>query len=163
MTRLFLFLMLSLLLTACSHTYYVVRHAEKAILEKNRSTDVPLTISGLARANALKEILQTKKVANVYSTNTIRTMATAKPTADYFKLRIQPYGPKPDSSFIDALKLLKRNTLIVGHSNTVDDIVNGLMGRIALAGDLQDGEYNNLFVIKMRGKKVWFERRTFGQ
>jgi len=60
------------------------------------------------------------------------------------------------------LKALKKNTLIVGHSNTVDDIVNGLTGSRAVPGDLQDSEYNNLFVIRVLRKKVSFERKKYG-
>jgi hypothetical protein len=46
----------------------------------------------------------------------------------------------------------------VGHSNTVDDIVNALTGENKLK-DLEDSEYNRLFVVRMRGKKVFFEER----
>lgn len=160
----FLFFLISaLLLTACSHTYYVVRHAEKAAQGQNMSSDVPLSKDGLQRAGELKKLLTGKKIAHIYSTNTIRTMSTAKPTADYFHLTIQQYGPRPDPLFIDSLKKLKKNALIVGHSNTVDDLVNGLTGKTNVPGDLQDGAYDNLFVIKVKGKKVTFEQKKFGK
>ena len=139
----------ALLLTACSHTYYVVRHAEKAAQGQNMSSDVPLSEAGL-------------KIAHIYSTNTIRAMSTAKPTADYFRITIRQYGPRPDPLFIDSLRKLKKNTLIVGHSNTVDDIVNGITGSTNVPGDFQDGEYDNLFVIYVKKRKVRFERRKYG-
>lgn len=157
------FLMPALLLTACSHTYYVVRHAEKAAQGQNRSSDLPLSEVGLQRAEALKVLLIGKGIGHIYSTNTIRTMSTAKPTADYFHIAIQQYGPRPDPLFIDSLRKLKKNTLIVGHSNTVDDIVNGLTGTTNVPGDLQDGDYDNLFVIKVKGKKVTFGRKKYGK
>ena len=100
------------------------------------SSDVPLTEKGKQRAEALKEILKDKKIAYVFSTNTIRTKSTAQPTADYFHLTTEIYGPRPDSAFISLLKSKKKNTLIVGHSNTVDDIVNMLCGEKKVAGDL---------------------------
>jgi len=152
----------AILLTACSHTYYVVRHAEKASQETNMTSDVPLSVAGQQRAEALKQELRGKKIVHVFSTNTLRTMSTARPTAEYFRLSIQTYGPKPDSAFIATLKKLKKNTLVVGHSNTVDDIVNGLTGSNSVAGDLQDSEYNNLFIIKIKGKKLKYERKTYG-
>src|SRR4029079_2773114 len=102
--------------------------------------------------------MQDKKLAAVYSTNTIRTRSTAQPTADYFHLPVKAYGPRPDSAFIAELRMYKTNVLIVGHSNTVDDIVNALTGQNKLK-DLDDAEYNKLFVVKMRGKKVFFEER----
>lgn len=160
----FLFLLVpALLLTACSHTYYVVRHVEKLAQGQNMSSDVPLSEAGKQRAEALKVLLIGKGIGHIYSTNTIRTMSSAKPTADYFHLTIQHYGPRPDPLFIDSLRKLKKNALIVGHSNTVDDIVNGLTGTTNVPGDLQDSEYDNLFVIKVKGKKVTFERKKYGR
>ena len=102
--------------------------------------------------------MQGQKLAAVYSTNTIRTKSTVQPTADYFHLLVKIYGPRPDSAFIAELKKYKANVLVVGHSNTVDDIVNGLTGENKLK-DLDDSEYNRLFVVRMRGKKVFFEER----
>jgi hypothetical protein len=49
----------------------------------------------------------------------------------------------------------------VGHSNTVDDIVNALTGEKSIPGDLQDSEYDNLFVVTYKGKKATFERLKF--
>jgi hypothetical protein len=45
----------------------------------------------------------------------------------------------------------------------VDDIVNRLCGRDILPGDLADREYDNLFVIKFRGKRSSFERKKYGK
>jgi hypothetical protein len=56
----------------------------------------------------------------------------------------------------------KGNTLIVGHSNTVDDIVNKLCGEIKVPIDLPDSEYDNLYLIRKKGKKMKFENKTFG-
>ena len=158
MYKCLLILTASFLLTACSQTYYVVRHAEKETATGSmNSTDVPLTDLGRRRAEALKETLSNKKIKHIYSTNTIRTKSTAKPTAEYFQLSIQEYGPRPDSVFIQTLKKQKGNTLIVGHSNTVDDIVNLLMGTKTIVKDLEDSEYDHLFIVKRKGKKVRFE------
>ena len=161
MTRFFIVCSLIVLVfSSCSHPYYIVRHAEKAAQETNKSSDVPLTEEGRQRAEALKEILKTKKIAFVFSTNTIRTKSTAQPTADYFHLTTEIYGPKPDSAFIALLKSKKKNALIVGHSNTVDDIVNGLCGEIKMPGDLTETEYSKLFVVLIRGKKILFSEST---
>lgn len=155
MKLLLLFILLTCL--SCSHTYYVVRHAEKATATGNMmSNDVPLTEAGQKRAEQIKELLKNKKVGEVYSTNTIRTRSTAQPAADHFRLSLNTYGPMPDSAFIASLKSKKKNILIVGHSNTVDDIVNGLCGEKKVAGDLDDAEYNKFFIIKMKNKKALF-------
>jgi phosphohistidine phosphatase SixA len=143
-------------ITSCSQTIYVVRHAEKATPMGN-NTDVPLSTDGEKRAEAIKEILKDKHIGQIYSTNTIRTKLTAKPTADYFHLTINTYGPKPDSAFISLLESEKKNTLVVGHSNTVDDIVNMLCGEKKVPGDLQDSEYNHFYILKRSGKKYSFQ------
>jgi len=161
------FLLTAFLLTACSHTYYVVRHAEKATPSPGATmsspNNPPLSQAGEQRAQALKETLKDSKVEYIFSTNTIRTMSTAEPLRNYLALTTQTYGPMPDSAFIQKLKGLKKNVLVVGHSNTVDDVVNGLTGEKTIPGDLQDSEYSNLFVVTYKGKKfVKFERKTFG-
>jgi phosphohistidine phosphatase SixA len=163
MSRLFIVCSLMILVfSSCSQSYYIVRHAEKAAQEPNTSSDVPLTEEGRQRAEALKEILKRKKIAFVFSTNTIRTKSTAQPTADYFHLTTEIYGPKPDSAFIALLKSKKKNTLIVGHSNTVDDIVNMLCGEIKVPGDLPETEFNNLFIVKKKGKRYIFYSQKYG-
>ncbi|MDP4262336.1 MAG: phosphoglycerate mutase family protein [Bacteroidota bacterium] len=160
MSRFFIVLSLFLLVfSSCSHTYYIVRHAEKEAQATNMSSDVSLTNQGKQRAEALKEILKNKKIAYIFSTNTIRTQSTAQPTADYFHLAIETYGPRPDSAFISLLKSKKKNVLVVGHSNTVDDIVNMLCNEKRIATDLNDDEYDNLFVVKYKGGKIFFSNK----
>lgn len=166
MSRLSLIALLSILITSCGHTYYVVRHAEKAQASTGTTmsspNDPPLSAEGAARAEALKIELEGKKIKTIYSTKTIRTMTTAEPLAKAIGISIQNYGPRPDSAFINQLKTNKKNVLIVGHSNTVDEIVNGLTGQQSVAGDLQDSEYDNLFIIKYKGKKVSYVRKKYG-
>ena len=159
-----------ILLTACSHTYYVVRHAEKATASAGTTMSTPdnpsLTPAGEQRAQALKEVLKTQRVEYIFSTKTIRTVATAEPLSKERSVSIQYYSPMPDSAFFKKLKGLKKNVLIVGHSNTVDNIVNGLTGKQSVPGDLADSEYDNLFVVtykKFFGTKIKYERRKFGQ
>ena len=165
MKTLTVLLLVSYLLTACSHTYYVVRHAEKGTAtpgEPMTSPDnPPLTRAGELRAQALKEILKDKKIAYIFSTNTVRTRSTAEPLRALRGLEIEIYRPLVDSAFVQKLKGLKKNALIVGHSNTVDDIVNGLTGEKTISGDLQDSEYDNLFVVTYKGKKIKFVRQKF--
>ena len=152
------YLLIAGILASCSHHYYVVRHAEKAAQGPNMTSDVPLTDAGQQRANAIRDILRHKKIGAVYSTNTIRTRSTAQPTADYFGVPVTIYQPPvPSAEFIQQLKGMKKNVLVVGHSNTVDDLVNGLTGAKSVAGDLADSEYNHLFVVTVRGKRITFQ------
>jgi phosphohistidine phosphatase SixA len=157
MTQIFAILsLIAVIFSSCSHSYYIVRHAEKATQEANMSSDVPLSDKGKERAEAIKDILKKKKIGYVFSTNTIRTKSTSQPTASYFNLATEIYGPRPDSAFISVIKSKKKSTLIVGHSNTVDDVVNMLCGEKKIPGDLPETEYNKLFIVKMKGKKLVF-------
>lgn len=155
-------LVLIVIFDSCSHSYYIVRHAEKADVGVNMISDVPLSDKGKERAEALKELLKNKKIAFVFSTNTIRTKATAQPTADYFGLKIETYGPALDSAFISLLKSLKKNVLVVGHSNTVDEIVNKLCGSIQISSDLKDSEYDNLFIVTRKGNRYFLIKKKYG-
>lgn len=155
------------LLASCTHTYYVVRHAEKATPSQgttmNTPNDPPLSATGLQRAEALKHVLSDKNIRYIFSTNTIRTRSTAQPISDLTGVNIQTYGPRPDTAFIQQLKKLRKNTLIVGHSNTIDDIANMLAGENKVEGDLPESVYDQLFIIRYKngGKKIEFVRVSY--
>jgi broad specificity phosphatase PhoE len=143
---------------------YVVRHAEKITSSGNASTmmdnDPPLSDAGKVRALVLKNELAGKHITHIYSTNTIRTRSTAEPLSQAIKINVELYNNI--DSLVTTIRSAKGNVLVVGHSNTVDDIVNKLCGQRKLATDLKDGEYDNLFVMKINGKKVHFENRKYG-
>ncbi len=157
------FAFLLVLLTSCNrNTFYIVRHAEKATAAANMSSDVPLTEAGQQRAIALKNVLAKEKIESIFSTQTIRTTSTAKPLAELKGITIQMYSPRDTvDRFISRLKSIKKGSvLIVGHSNTVDDLVNKMMGQNLLT-DLPETEYDNLFIVKRKGKKYLFERKKY--
>lgn len=161
----FLMLVITCLFSCSSTTYYVVRHAEKGTVPAGSTmmaNNPPLSEAGKERAEALKEILQTEKIGYIFSTNTIRTQSTAEPTRAYFNLQTATYNPMPDSIFISKLKGLKKNTLIVGHSNTVDDIANKLGGKINIPTDLAETSYDNLYILKKKGEKISFHAKKYG-
>lgn len=148
--------------SSCQTTFYVVRHAEKATEPRQ---DPPLTAEGEARAERLKGLLANKRIKQVYSSNYVRTKETARPTAEALKLTIESYNPAGNQEiFIEQMKASKKNTLIVGHSNTIRYVINGLTEEETLKRDLQDDEYSNLFIIKRKRfptKKPVFERLGF--
>jgi phosphohistidine phosphatase SixA len=157
-------------LSSCGNTFYITRHAEKAkplagmsVLEAN---DPPLSDSGILRALVLKDILKSKSVRYIFSTNYKRTISTAKPLDEYLtSTYTQIYNPKKDSTdaFIEKLKLIRKgNVLIVGHSNTIDDIANKLCGSTVVPADLKETDYDNLYQIKRRGDKYIFKGKTYG-
>lgn len=132
----------------CTH-FYIVRHAEKST---SPASDPELTLEGKKRAEKLKEILKTKNIQQIYSTKTVRTLNTAKPLAELNNVEVKIYDAKNQSQFIEELKISKKNTLVVGHSNTIRHVVNGLSEKEVLSKDLEDSEYNYLFHIKKNKK-----------
>jgi broad specificity phosphatase PhoE len=95
--------------------------------------------------------LKREKIRYVYSTNTQRTRSTAAPVAAYFRRPIMGYSAI-DGNLLKELRGLQGNALIVAHSNTVDDLVNGLTGQ-QLLSDLPDSVYNKLFIVERKGKQ----------
>ena len=164
------FCLLLIIFASCSSVkYYVVRHAEKETASPGTTmstpNDPPLSAAGRVRAIELREALRTKRIAYIFSTNTIRTVSTAQPLNELRGATdIQLYNTRDSLDFlIQQLKSIRKgNSLIVGHSNTVDDIVNKLCGETKVPGDLPDSEYDNLYIITKKGNRYKFENKTYG-
>ena len=159
-----LYTIICLSFLSCTRTIYVVRHAEKIAATdsaaKMMANDPPLSEAGKVRAIVLRDELDNKHIHHIYSTNTIRAVSTAEPLSEAIKVSIERYNGI--DSLVTLVKSIKGNVLVVGHSNTVDDIVNKLCGQTKIAADLKDPEYDNLFVVRLRGKKAIFNRRKYG-
>jgi broad specificity phosphatase PhoE len=155
-------LILVMFFSSCTTTYYVVRHGEKEAQAANMSSDVSLSPEGSERAHALKHALKNKHIQYIYSTNTIRTKSTARPLAETLGVNLETYDAR-DTGFVTQVKKRgKGNAVIVGHSNTVDDIVNSFLGKTILQ-DLPETSYGDLFIIKRKGKKYTYTRSHFGK
>jgi broad specificity phosphatase PhoE len=121
-------------------------------------SDPPLSAEGEKQAVDLKTFLQNKSIKSIYSTNYARTIATAEPTRQAFGVNLKIYDPKNTAQFVEELKNISNgNVLVVGHSNTVDDVVNGLLGETKMT-DLPDTAYGNVFIVRKKGSSFSFER-----
>lgn len=150
---------LLLALASCQRTnYYIVRHAEKQ--SATMTVDLPLSDAGRQRAEALKEVLN-GKVGAILSTNTQRTRGTAQPLADASGIAILPYDHR-DTALLHRYRDGRASVLFVGHSNTVDDLVNYFMGRPVLT-DLPDSAYGDLFIVTKKGKEFSLRKEHFGR
>jgi broad specificity phosphatase PhoE len=77
MRKLTFLLFAAFLLQACSTTsYFIVRHCEKEAQNANMTSDVPLSAAGKERAEALKTVLQSKKVQHKYPPHQVYCTAT---------------------------------------------------------------------------------------
>ncbi|MES3021299.1 MAG: phosphoglycerate mutase family protein [Pseudomonadota bacterium] len=131
--------MLVPLAASAQGTVYLVRHGEKESVGK----DPALTEAGQLRARNIAATLRKAGVAQIYSTALIRTQLTAKPLANLLALPVQTYNPSRQAEFAAQLKTLSGNTLVVGHSNTLTELVRLLGGQPG--ADIADDEFDRLY------------------
>lgn len=153
---------------AMGQTIYVVRHGEKAVVAADATakekSDPPLSEAGLQRADRLAGLLKDQPVTEIWSTPYLRTRATVGKVSEQSGIQVQNYSPRPDSTqaLVQRLKGLSKGVIVIaGHSNTVDDIVNSITGQSAIPGDLDESEYDNLFVLRKEGGGFVLERRKY--
>jgi broad specificity phosphatase PhoE len=162
MFRVFWFVAILFLVSCKSTTYYIVRHAERE-QGATMMSDPPLSAEGEKQAVDLKNFLQNKNIKTIYSTNYARTIATAEPTRKLFGVNLKIYDPRKTDQLVEELKKISDgNVLVVGHSNTVDDVVNGLLGETKMT-DLPDTAYGNVFIVKKKGNSYSFEQMKVPQ
>ncbi len=156
---------LSVLFVSCKTTsLYVVRHAEKeaASTADMMTTDAPLSAAGAERALALRDQLKDAGIGTIYSTATNRTTATARPLSAATGVAIQLYDAQNPLFIKQLVRHRGAPVLVVGHSNTVDDIVNTLTGKNLLQ-DLPETQYGDLFIVRLKGKKAELEQSRYGK
>lgn len=134
---------------------FVVRHAEKV-----SDSDERLSEAGRRRAARLAEMLASAGVNAVFATATERAMDTARPLADRLKIRIETYdvgggrGSEMDARpFTETLRREHGDgvLLVVGHSNTVPELLKAFGSADAIA--LGPSDYDNLFLVVPRGDR----------
>src|SRR3954447_5062849 len=110
---------------------YLVRHAEKvAFWPSEFDAFQPLSPAGVTRAEALAGRFKTAGVAAVYTSRTTRALATAMPLveATHIPITADDATTKADqmTAFLTHLREKHekdRAVLIVGHSNTVPELL----------------------------------------
>jgi phosphohistidine phosphatase SixA len=126
---------------------FVVRHAERAAEPKD---DPGLSAEGKVRAQLLAETLAASNVRTIITTHRLRTQETAAPLAK--KLGITPVviatrpGAMPAhiAEVVAEARKASGAVLVVGHSNTVADIVAGLSS--SEPAQLCETTYGNIFI-----------------
>ena len=132
-------------------TVFIVRHAEKA----DNSKDAELSEAGRARAEALANMLRDSKISVIYTTEFKRTQETAAPLAKALGLTITTLPVANQAALIAKLQTSTGNSLVVGHGNTIPDIIKAL--GISEPVNISESDYDNLFVIRF-GEKPYLIR-----
>lgn len=131
---------------------YVVRHAERAddgmaepSAAMTSTKDPDLSAEGRARARRLASMLRDAGITRVLATEYRRTRQTAEPLASSAGVEIETTPASDVSALVARVAAHRSPLLIIGHSNTVPDILQalGIEDVIRLA----DEEYDNLFVV----------------
>ena len=123
---------------------YLIRHAEK----EDNSANPNLSAAGLERANNWAVILQDVTFDAFYSTNYNRTLQTIQPTATSNGIEVTLYDPA-NFSLVDVIAdHTGTNVLIVGHSNTIPELINTYLGA-EIYPDMTETEFGNLYKISI--------------
>lgn len=134
--------------TATAQAVVVVRHAEKA---SETERDPVLSPAGEARAAALDSAVSGLRFSAIIVTPFQRTRQTAAVVArrnGLTPIEVPVTGGVAAHALAVATEAARHtgNVLVVGHSNTVGEIVAALGGSRDI-GDLCDSEYQSLFIV----------------
>ncbi len=124
-------------------TTFLVRHAEKAPASEG-DKNPPLSPAGRVRAEALAAILRDAGITVIYATEFQRTQQTAEPLARALNLSVTVVPAADTAGLVAKLKDMRSQALVVGHSNTIPEVVKALGAKDAIR--IADDEYDSLFV-----------------
>ena len=118
-------------------SYYVMRHLDT----QPGVRDAELTAQGQSNARMLVEWFRNDPPAVIYVSSTRRAQQTAAPLAAALRLTPKVYDPANTPALVQMVRAETGTVLVVGHSNTVPDIVQQLGGtRPEPIGETQFGD-----------------------
>jgi broad specificity phosphatase PhoE len=129
-------------------TAVIVRHAEK---ELGTIEDPPLSQAGEQRAQLLARMFGEKSGAGridaIFASETRRSQSTAAPLADRLGIAVTTVDGNDIEGLARRIRHAHRgqHVLVVGHSNTVPEIVEALSGRSV--PPITDDDYSQLYVV----------------
>lgn len=134
-----------------AHPVYVMRHLNTPAGEP----DPDLLPEGRATAIALADLMETdpfqgaRRPVAIYVSDYKRTRQTAAPTAARLALNLTVYDPRDTPGLLARVRAESGPVLIIGHSNTVPDIVAALGGTRPAA--LVHEDFGDLWVVERGG------------
>jgi broad specificity phosphatase PhoE len=128
--------------TAAQSTIFVARHAEKA---ESGGNDPDLSEAGRARAESLAKMLKNANITAIYATEFKRTQQTATPAAKALGLALTIVPAKDTATLSAKLRDLHGNALVVGHGDTIPDLIKAL--GVETPVNIAETDYDNLFVV----------------
>lgn len=130
-------------------TVYVMRHLQKAA-----GDDPPLTEQGAILADMVAGMFggQEFGIKAVFATKTRRAQQTGEPLAKLVGVPVTPYDPRDVPALVAAVKAVPGNVLIVGHSNTVPDLVAAFGG--TRPPPLSESDYGTIYQVTVGSPNV---------
>ncbi|MGZ8349139.1 MAG: histidine phosphatase family protein [Allosphingosinicella sp.] len=125
--------------------YYVMRHLNVPAGQ----SDPDLTAGGQAAAAQLAERLAPARPAAIYVSRYKRTQQSAAPLATRLGLTPIVYDPADTPALVALVRAGATPALIVGHSNTVPDIVEQLGG--TRPADIAHDQFGDLWTVAADG------------
>jgi broad specificity phosphatase PhoE len=128
-------------------TVLAVRHADIDL--PAHTADPPLSPAGRQRAQALALLTGSAGISSILTSEFTRTQQTAQPLAQLLGLTLA-LVPAPD---VLAEQIVAGRhgdiVMIVGHSNTIPELINALGGGpVPIIGER---DFDNLFVVTLQG------------
>ncbi len=135
-------------------TYFLIRHAEK-MRDNPKEEDPNLSPKGFERAKKWVAYFENTKINKLYVTKYVRTQQTVEPLAEQKSLEMTIYNPNDFDLKTFLAETKGENIVIAGHSNTIPEFVNSLIGEEKFQ-DMADNDNSTLFVVTINGsdKKV---------
>ena len=130
--------------TEAAPVIFIVRHAEKATTGGN---DPDLSVAGQKRAEALARILKDSQITAVFATEFKRTQETAAPTAKAAHVNPTVVPANDVAALAAKVRALNRNALVVGHGNTIPDLMKAL--GITTPITIPEDDYSEIFVVSL--------------
>ena len=120
----------------------IVRHAEKA---SSGGKDPDLSVQGQKRADALAHMLKDSQITSVFVTEFKRTQETAGPTARAAHVSPTLIPANDIDGLVEKLRALNGNALVVGHGNTIPDLLKAV--GIATPVSISEDDYTEIFAV----------------
>jgi len=127
---------------------YVMRHLPPATGE-----DPGLSPQGTAQAHALARQLASARLKAIFVTDTNRSRQSAAPLAARLRLSPRVYDPFKPEVLARAVAEVPGNVLVVGHSNTVPDLVSRFGG--TPPAPLGHGDFGTIWKIDGKQTKTY--------
>ena len=148
---LFLSIFVAVTIASAEPVVVVVRHVEKAASD---GKDPDLSPAGRARAEALARILKDSGIAAIFTTEFKRTQETAAPTATLALVTPTVVAAKDTAGLVAKLHQLNGNALVVGHGDTIPNIIKAL--GINVPVNIPDEDYSELLIVTLGNKPQLF-------